>query len=259
MTEWNASDYSRQSSLQEAMAGQILALLDLGGAERVLDVGCGDGKITARIAGRVPRGSVLGVDPSRDMIAFASGHFPPSVRIEPPLRGRRRPPPALPGRVRPRRLLQRPALGARAGGRPPLDPLRAATRGQGDLAIRPAGGAKEPRRRDRGRAANRRAGPTTSGDSSDPIRIPPPRNIAPWPSGTGSAWTTSASRMRRGISGRERPSPPSAAPPSSRGRATSPRTGGIGSSTKSWIVINPWRRTARRRRIPSSSTRWMWH
>ncbi len=46
MTEWNASDYSRQSSLQEAMAGEILTLLDLGGAERILDVGCGDGKIT---------------------------------------------------------------------------------------------------------------------------------------------------------------------------------------------------------------------
>ncbi len=79
MTEWNASDYSRQSSLQEAMAGEILTLLDLGGAERILDVGCGDGKITARIAERVPRGSVLGVDPSRDMIAFASGHFAPSA------------------------------------------------------------------------------------------------------------------------------------------------------------------------------------
>ena len=49
------------------------------GRNGVLDVGCGDGKITARIAGRVPRGSVLGVDPSRDMIAFASDHFPPSV------------------------------------------------------------------------------------------------------------------------------------------------------------------------------------
>lgn len=80
MTEWNAGDYSRQSSLQEAMAGEILTLLDLGGAERILDVGCGDGKITARIAERVPRGSVLGVDPSRDMIAFAAGHFAPSVR-----------------------------------------------------------------------------------------------------------------------------------------------------------------------------------
>jgi trans-aconitate 2-methyltransferase len=38
-------------------------------------VGCGDGKITAEIADRLPRGSVLGVDPSTDMIAFAREHF----------------------------------------------------------------------------------------------------------------------------------------------------------------------------------------
>jgi trans-aconitate 2-methyltransferase len=37
----------------------------------VLDVGCGDGTVTARIADRVPRGSVLGIDPSTRMIAFA--------------------------------------------------------------------------------------------------------------------------------------------------------------------------------------------
>jgi trans-aconitate 2-methyltransferase len=38
-------------------------------------VGCGDGKISAEIADRLPRGSVLGVDPSTDMIAFAQEHF----------------------------------------------------------------------------------------------------------------------------------------------------------------------------------------
>jgi SAM-dependent methyltransferase len=75
MTEWLASDYSRESSLQQAMAERQLRTLTLGGDERMLDVGCGDGRITAEIAGRVPRGSVVGVDPSRDMIAFASSHF----------------------------------------------------------------------------------------------------------------------------------------------------------------------------------------
>lgn len=75
MTEWDAAEYSRGSSLQEAMAQEVIALLDLNGSERILDVGCGDGKITAQIAARVPRGSVAGVDPSRDMISFAQGHF----------------------------------------------------------------------------------------------------------------------------------------------------------------------------------------
>lgn len=76
--EWNAHDYARQSSLQEAMAGQVFGLLDLAGGEQVLDVGCGDGKLTARIAERVPRGSVVGVDPSHDMVAFASRQFAPA-------------------------------------------------------------------------------------------------------------------------------------------------------------------------------------
>jgi trans-aconitate 2-methyltransferase len=75
MTEWQASDYNRQSSLQQTMAEQQLDRLTLEGGERILDVGCGDGKITAEIAARVPRGSVVGVDPSRDMIAFASSRF----------------------------------------------------------------------------------------------------------------------------------------------------------------------------------------
>jgi trans-aconitate 2-methyltransferase len=79
MTEWNATEYARRSGLQEAMAEEVLALLDLEGSERVLDVGCGDGNITAKIAARLPRGTVVGVDASHDMISFASSHFGPTV------------------------------------------------------------------------------------------------------------------------------------------------------------------------------------
>jgi trans-aconitate 2-methyltransferase len=75
MTEWDAAEYARRSSLQEAMGQEVLALLDLKGSERILDVGCGDGKITAEIAARVPRGSVVGVDPSQDMISFAQSRY----------------------------------------------------------------------------------------------------------------------------------------------------------------------------------------
>jgi trans-aconitate 2-methyltransferase len=74
MTEWNAPGYARISALQAAMAEEVLALLDLKGAERILDVGCGNGKTTAEIAARVPHGSVIGVDASADMIAFAATH-----------------------------------------------------------------------------------------------------------------------------------------------------------------------------------------
>ncbi len=75
MTEWDAAGYSRISSLQAAMAREVLALLELDGSERIIDIGCGAGKITAEIASRVPSGSVVGVDPSHDMIRFAQDHF----------------------------------------------------------------------------------------------------------------------------------------------------------------------------------------
>jgi trans-aconitate 2-methyltransferase len=86
ITEWDAAGYARQSELQEAMGEDVLALLDVEGSERVLDIGCGDGRITAEIAARVMWGSVVGVDSSHDMIALASSHFGtalrPNVRFE---------------------------------------------------------------------------------------------------------------------------------------------------------------------------------
>jgi trans-aconitate 2-methyltransferase len=74
MTEWNAAAYVKRSGLQEAMAAEVLALLRLRGDERVLDIGCGDGRVTAEIAKRVPKGFVVGVDASHDMISFAQTH-----------------------------------------------------------------------------------------------------------------------------------------------------------------------------------------
>ena len=76
MTEWDARVYNRISALQRWLAEKSLASLTLDGGERVLDVGCGDGTITAEIAGRLPRGSVLGVDASHAMVTFASERFP---------------------------------------------------------------------------------------------------------------------------------------------------------------------------------------
>jgi SAM-dependent methyltransferase len=56
------------------MAEEVLALLRgrLRGDERVLDVGCGNGKVTREIAALVPRGSVVGVDASAKMVEFAA-------------------------------------------------------------------------------------------------------------------------------------------------------------------------------------------
>ncbi|HZR83056.1 MAG TPA: methyltransferase domain-containing protein [Candidatus Binatia bacterium] len=81
MTEWDAGAYRRQSSLQEAMAEDELAHLRLAGDERVLDVGCGDGRISGEIADRVPRGAVVGIDPSHHMIDFARSNVAPRANL----------------------------------------------------------------------------------------------------------------------------------------------------------------------------------
>jgi trans-aconitate 2-methyltransferase len=75
--KWDASDYARNSSAQQSWALALLESLALSGAEVVLDIGCGDGKVTAEIARRVPKGSVLGVDSAEGMIGLAMAGFPP--------------------------------------------------------------------------------------------------------------------------------------------------------------------------------------
>ena len=76
--EWNAAAYAANSAVQQSWARELIASLKLRGDEHVLDVGCGDGKVTAEIARAVPRGRVLGADASAEMIAFAHKTFPPS-------------------------------------------------------------------------------------------------------------------------------------------------------------------------------------
>jgi len=74
--KWNAADYAANSVVQQTWARELIARLNLRGDEHVLDVGCGDGKVTAEIARAVPRGSVSGVDASAEMIGFAQKTFP---------------------------------------------------------------------------------------------------------------------------------------------------------------------------------------
>jgi trans-aconitate methyltransferase len=75
---WNAAEYSRNSSAQQEWARELIAKLGLSGKESVLDLGCGDGKVTAEIAGLVPAGHVVGVDSSEDMIGLSRTAFPQS-------------------------------------------------------------------------------------------------------------------------------------------------------------------------------------
>lgn len=72
---WNAADYHRHSSAQLGWATELLGKLALQPGEDVLDIGCGDGKITASIAAAVTPGTVVGIDSSAGMLDFASREF----------------------------------------------------------------------------------------------------------------------------------------------------------------------------------------
>jgi len=73
---WDAKDYERNSEAQQKWAREIIARLNLTGTENILDLGCGDGKVTVELARLVAAGSVVGVDNSRQMISLAQASYP---------------------------------------------------------------------------------------------------------------------------------------------------------------------------------------
>ena len=73
--KWNAADYAANSAVQQTWARELIARLKLRGDEHILDVGCGDGKVTAEMARAVPHGFVVGIDASAEMIGFALQAF----------------------------------------------------------------------------------------------------------------------------------------------------------------------------------------
>ena len=73
---WNPAAYAANSAVQQGWARELITKLKLRGDEHILDVGCGDGKVTAELARAVPRGAVVGMDASAEMISFARKIFP---------------------------------------------------------------------------------------------------------------------------------------------------------------------------------------
>jgi trans-aconitate 2-methyltransferase len=73
VADWSGRDYAEVSGLQRTMISESMAVLSFSPNEQVLDIGCGDGFLTRKIAELVPRGGAFGADASRRMIATAHG------------------------------------------------------------------------------------------------------------------------------------------------------------------------------------------
>ena len=75
---WDAKEYSNFSSEQQKWGRELIAKLNLKEDDEVLDIGCGEGKITAEISIKVKKGRVAGIDNSESMIQLAKKKFPPA-------------------------------------------------------------------------------------------------------------------------------------------------------------------------------------
>lgn len=75
MYTWSAEQYESSSQNQKKWGAELVAMLDIKGDEKVLDIGCGDGKLTAMIAQKLPQGLAVGIDSSADMIALSKKNF----------------------------------------------------------------------------------------------------------------------------------------------------------------------------------------
>ncbi len=71
---FDGEGYRNASRPQKEWGMAVIGSIDWKGDESVVDLGCGDGVLTAEIAHRIPNGKVLGLDSSKSMIETARKH-----------------------------------------------------------------------------------------------------------------------------------------------------------------------------------------
>lgn len=69
--DWDATTYDRVADPMTRWGTAVLDRLPLAGDERVLDAGCGSGRVTERLLERLPSGRVVALDGSPSMIDAA--------------------------------------------------------------------------------------------------------------------------------------------------------------------------------------------
>jgi trans-aconitate 2-methyltransferase len=83
LRDWDARTYDRIADPMARWGMAVLDRLPLTGDERVLDAGCGSGRVTELLAARLPRGHVVALDGSPSMVDAARERLAPfGDRIE---------------------------------------------------------------------------------------------------------------------------------------------------------------------------------
>lgn len=73
--EWNAAAYDRLSDQQHRWGLKVLGRIPARGDETVLDAGCGTGRVTSELLRKLPRGRVVAVDLSENMLHAARANL----------------------------------------------------------------------------------------------------------------------------------------------------------------------------------------
>lgn len=79
---FDGETYRKSSTHQKEWGAKLIAELKLVGTEHILDLGSGDGALTAQLAALVPQGRAIGMDSSQSMIAAAQSHVGANLQFE---------------------------------------------------------------------------------------------------------------------------------------------------------------------------------
>ncbi len=79
---WNPDRYHQFQSQRAAPFEDLVALIKVRVGLRVIDLGCGTGELTRRLADMRPESDVVGIDSSPEMLARAEQHARPGLRFE---------------------------------------------------------------------------------------------------------------------------------------------------------------------------------
>ncbi|MHA1649572.1 MAG: class I SAM-dependent methyltransferase [Candidatus Helarchaeota archaeon] len=72
MDSWDSEFYDSKSDVQFKLGLKTIDLLNVRDGEKILDIGCGTGRLTLELAKRAPNGLIIGIDSNLNMITKAN-------------------------------------------------------------------------------------------------------------------------------------------------------------------------------------------